>query len=192
MKLTNLTTSLKQSPIVNKDGYHYVIHPITDGIPKITSTLLKEVTDALKERIQSFTPFDRLVTMEAMGIPLATALCLDMDTPFTIIRKRSYNLSDEQPVKQKTGYSESTLFINGLKGNDSVVIVDDVLSTGGTLKAVLHTLQNMNVSVKAVFVVVDKGNAAHKLSEETGIPIKSLVHISVSKDSVTVDEDQSE
>lgn len=189
MKLTNLITSLKQSPIVNKDGYHYVIHPITDGIPKITPTLLKEVTDALKERIQSFTPFDRLVTMEAMGIPLATALSLDMDVPFTIIRKRSYELSDEQAVKQKTGYSECTLFINGLKENDSVVIVDDVLSTGGTLKAVLHTLENMNVSVKAVFVAVDKGDVAHNLSEETGIPIKSLVHISVSKDSVTVDQD---
>jgi adenine phosphoribosyltransferase len=189
MKLTNLISSLKESKIVNKDGYHYVIHPITDGIPEITPSLLKEVTEALRERIQSFTPFDRLVTMEAMGIPLASALCLDMNIPFTIIRKRSYGLPDEQPVKQKTGYSESTLFINGLNENDSVVIVDDVLSTGGTLKAVLRTLQNMNISVKAVFVAVDKGNVASKLSEETGIPIKSLVHISVSKDTVTVDED---
>lgn len=187
MKLTKLMTSLKQSPIVKKGEYHYVIHPITDGIPEITPDLLKEVTQALKQKITLFTPFDKLVTMEAMGIPLASALSLDMNIPFTIIRKRSYGLSDEQPVKQQTGYSESTLFINGLKENDSVIIVDDVLSTGGTLKAVLHTLKKMGVIVKAVVVAVDKGDAAKSLSKETKIPIQSLVHIQVSEGSVLVD-----
>jgi len=186
MKLTQLITSLKQSPIVKKGNYYYVIHPITDGIPKISPELLREVTQILKQKITSFTPFDRLVTIEAMGIPLATALSLDLNVPFTIIRKRTYGLPDEQQVKQQTGYSKSTLFINGLKENDSVVIVDDVLSTGGTLKAVLHTLKSMNVSVKAVFIAVDKGNVAKKLSEETGIPIHSLVKINVSEGLVQV------
>ena len=189
MKLTKLITSLQQAPIVNKGDYHYVIHPITDGIPEITPSLLKEVTVALKEKINPYTPFDKLVTMEAMGIPLATVLSLEMNIPFTIIRKRSYGLPDEQPVKQKTGYSEATLFINGLKKNDSVVIVDDVLSTGGTLKAVLHTLDQMNVKVNAVFVAVDKGDAANRLFSETKIPIESLVHISVTDENVHVDSD---
>lgn len=189
MKLTNLVTSLKKSPIIKKGDYHYVIHPITDGIPELTPALLKEVTEALKEKIQLFTPFDRLVTMEAMGIPLATALSLNMNVPYTIIRKRSYGLPDEKPVEQETGYSKSTLFINGLKKNESIIIVDDVLSTGGTLKAVLHTLQKMNISVKAVFLAVDKGNVANTLSKETDIPIHSLVHISVSENAVHVDTD---
>jgi adenine phosphoribosyltransferase len=187
MKLTTFITSLKQAPIIKKGEYHYVIHPITDGIPEITPDLLKEVTQALKKKITAFTPFDKLVTMEAMGIPLASALSLDLNIPFTIIRKRSYGLADEQPVNQQTGYSESTLFINGLKENDSVIIVDDVLSTGGTLRAVLHTLDKMGVIVKAVFVAVDKGNVASSLSKETKIPIQSLVHIQVSEKSVYVD-----
>lgn len=190
MKLSTLITTLQQSPIVNKEGYHYVIHPITDGIPEITPSLLKEVTSALKEKINHYTPFDKLVTIEAMGIPLASALSLEMNIPFTIIRKRSYELADEHPVKQKTGYSEATLFINGLKKNDSIVIVDDVLSTGGTLKAVLHTLKQMKVKVNAVFVAVDKGNAAKKLSQETGIPIESLVHISVTEKKVHIDSNE--
>jgi adenine phosphoribosyltransferase len=188
MKKNILTTSLKQSPIVKKGDYHYVIHPITDGIPEITPELLKEVTEELKQRIQPFSPFDKLVTMEAMGIPLASVLSLDMNIPFTIIRKRSYGLADEKAVAQQTGYSKATLFINGLQENDSVVIVDDVLSTGGTLRAVLQTLKKMGVIVKAVFVAVDKGDVAKTLSKETHIPIQSLVHISVSEDMVTIDE----
>lgn len=189
MNLDKLITSLKQSPIVKKGEYNYVIHPITDGIPEITPDLLSEVTQALKEKISSFTPFDKLVTMEAMGIPLASALSLEMNIPFTIIRKRCYGLPDEQSVKQCTGYSKATLFINGLKENDTVVIVDDVLSTGGTLKAVLHTLELMGVKVKAVFVAVDKGTIAKNLTQETGIPIQSLVHIQVSENEVLIDID---
>lgn len=190
MKLPKLTKSLKQSPIVRKGEYKYVIHPITDGIPEISPDLLTEVTQALKKKIGVLTPFDKFVTMEAMGIPLASVLSLEMNIPFTIIRKRCYKLPEERSVEQYTGYSKATLFINGLKKNDTVVIVDDVLSTGGTLKAVLHTLKSMGVIVKAVFVAVDKGTIAETLTKETGIPIHSLVHISVSENEVIVDVDK--
>lgn len=190
MKLTKLITSLKQSPIVKKGNYYYVIHPITDGVPQITPELLKEVTQAMKQEISKLTPFDKLVTIEAMGIPLASTLSLEMDIPFSIIRKRSYDLPNERMVAQQTGYSKSTLFINGLNENDSIVIVDDVLSTGGTIKAVLQTLKEMKVIVKGVFIAVDKGNIAKSLSEETQVPIHSLVHICVSNGNVTLDEEK--
>lgn len=187
MSREKLIQSLKESPIIKKGEYHYVIHPITDGVPEITPDLLHEVTKEMKKRIESYIPFDKLVTMEAMGIPLASVLSIDMNIPFTIIRKRAYGLTNEQSVAQQTGYSKSTLFINGLKRGDSIVIVDDVLSTGGTLKAVLQTLNKMGVKVKAVFVAVDKGDMANRLSKETKIPIESLVHIRVENGKVEID-----
>jgi adenine phosphoribosyltransferase len=58
---------------------------------------------------------DKIVTMEAMGIPLATALSLKLKIPFVIIRKRTYGLPGEIDVEQITGYSKSKLYINGLK-----------------------------------------------------------------------------
>lgn len=188
MNLELLVRSLKDAPIVKKGDYQYVIHPITDGIPLISPALLNEVTIAFKEKITPYMPFDRIVTMEAMGIPLATMLSTELNKPFTIIRKRSYGLSDEHPVKQQTGYSEATLFINGLHENDSVIIVDDVLSTGGTLKAILHTLDGIGVIVKAVFIAVNKGISADQISKDTGIPIKSLVRIRISQSKVHIEK----
>jgi len=179
MNKTLLKQSLKDAPIIKKGVYSYVIHPLTDGIPEIQPALLKEVTNELMKQLQRIQPFDRIVTMEAMGIPLASLLSIQMNIPFTIIRKRSYWLKDEQSVTQITGYSKSQLFINGLKKDKSIVIVDDVLSTGGTLRAVLHTLQKMHVNVKAVYVAVDKGTNAKKIRNETGIPIHALATITV-------------
>jgi adenine phosphoribosyltransferase len=186
MSLKHLEKSLYEAPIVKKGEYDYVIHPITDGVPFITPELLKEVTDEMKKHIKKCGTFDRIVTMEAMGIPLATSLSLDLGIPFTIIRKRQYGLPGEVSVEQVTGYSKSKMYINGLKKGDTVILVDDVLSTGGTLKAVLYVLKEIGVVVKGVFIAVYKGTCKEEITKTYGIPITTIVDIEVVDGEVTI------
>ena len=186
MKLERLKKSLKEAPIVKMINYDYVIHPLTDGIPEIKPELLEEVTFEMQKILESFGQIDKLVTIEAMGIPLATALSLKMNIPFTIIRKRKYNLPSEICVEQKTGYSKSQLYINGLKRGDRIAIVDDVLSTGGTLKTVLTTLKKMGVIVLCVIIAVDKSNITKNIMDFTNINIQSIIKIEVSNGKVII------
>ncbi|MBE3136755.1 MAG: purine phosphoribosyltransferase family protein [Thermoplasmata archaeon] len=179
MSLKHLEKSLYEAPIVKKGDYDYVIHPITDGVPYITPQLLKEVSDEMKKHIKKCGKFDRIVTMEAMGIPLAASLSLDLGIPFTIIRKRQYGLPGEVSVEQVTGYSKSKMYINGLKKGDTVILVDDVLSTGGTLKAVLYVLKEMGVVVKGVFIAIYKGNCKEEIAKIYGVPITTIVDIDI-------------
>jgi adenine phosphoribosyltransferase len=179
MSLNLLKKSLKEATIVKKGEYHYVVHPITDGIPEIKPELLEEVTDEMKHFLKNCGKIDKIVTMEAMGIPLASILAFEMNIPLTIIRKREYDLPNEISVEQVTGYSKSKLFINGLEKGDNIVIVDDVLSTGGTLKAVLSSIKKIGVNIKGVFIAVDKGKSAQKISDDFDILIKTLVTIDV-------------
>jgi adenine phosphoribosyltransferase len=186
MSLKHLEKSLHEAPIVKKGDYDYVIHPLTDGVPYITPELLREVTDEMKKHIKKCGKFDRIVTMEAMGIPLATSLSLDLGIPFTIIRKRQYGLPGEVSVEQVTGYSKSKMYINGLKKGDTVILVDDVLSTGGTLKAVLYVLKEIEVVVKGVFIAVYKGTCKEEISKTYGIPITTIVDIDVVEGNVLI------
>jgi len=179
MSLEHLKKSLYEAPIVKKGDYNYVIHPITDGVPYIDPELLKEVANEMKKLVKKCGRFDRIVTMEAMGIPLATALSLDLRIPFTIIRKREYGLPGEVSVEQVTGYSKSKMYINGLKKGDTVVLVDDVLSTGGTLKAVLYVLKEMGVTVKGVFIAIYKGTCKEEIAKMYGVPITTIIDIDV-------------
>lgn len=179
MRLKHLEKSLYEAPIVKKGDYDYVIHPITDGVPFITPELLREITDEMKIHIKKCGAFDRIVTMEAMGIPLASALSLDLGIPFTIIRKRQYGLPGEVSVEQVTGYSKSKMYINGLQKGDRIILVDDVLSTGGTLKAVLYVLKQMGVVVKGVFIAVYKGSCKEELLQTYQVPITTIVDIDV-------------
>jgi adenine phosphoribosyltransferase len=179
MTFEMLKKSLLEAPVVKKGDYFYVVHPITDGIPEIKPELLDEVVNEMQKRIEKCAKIDKIVTMEAMGIPLATALSSRMNIPFVIIRKRSYGLPGEYVVEQKTGYSKSNLYINGLDKGDEIVIVDDVLSTGGTLKIVLSTLKKIGVTIKGIFIVVDKGNIAKKIMDESKVNIDVIVNIEV-------------
>lgn len=179
MRLKHLEKSLQQAPIIKKGEYEYVIHPITDGVPYIAPELLREITDEMKKHIQKCGPFDRIVTMEAMGIPLASALSLDLGIPFTIIRKRQYGLPGEVSVEQVTGYSKSKMYINGLQKGDTIILVDDVLSTGGTLKAVLYVLKEMGVIVKGVFIAVYKGTCKEEIEKTSAVRITTIVDIDV-------------
>lgn len=187
--MSELITSLYEAPIVKKKNYSYVIHPITDGIPSISPTLLDSITDTIVTQLEGYQPFDRIVTIEAMGIPLAALVSIKMNIPFTIIRKRSYKLKEEISIQQITGYSKANLYINGLKKDDQVVIVDDVLSTGGTLKAILTAMHKIGVGVKKVVIAIDKGTSIDHISQEFDIPISSLVKINILNDKLHIIDD---
>jgi len=67
------------------------------------------------------------------------------------------------------------------------VIVDDVLSTGGTLRAVLSSLKQMGVIVKGVFIAVSKGGDVSKeIEKEFNISIDTVIGIDVVNGRVVV------
>jgi len=181
-----LKNSLENAPIIKKGEYQYVIHPLTDGIPEIKPILLKEVTNKMFEIAKKYETIDKIVTIEAMGIPLAATLSLKMNIPFSIIRKRKYGLDEEICVEQETGYSKSKLYINGLKSGEKIIIVDDVLSTGGTLKAVLKSLKKIGVIVKCIIIAIDKGDSAKEITNENNIDVYTLANIIVKEGKIII------
>jgi adenine phosphoribosyltransferase len=177
MALEILKASLLESKVVKRGDYDYIIHPITDGIPRVNPDLLDEVTEAMKE-VCSF-DCDYIITIEALGIPLATSLSLKLHKPFNVVRKKMYGLPDEVSLTQVTGYSKSNLFINGVKAGDTVVIVDDVVSTGGTIWALVEALKKMYVKISDIVVVIEKTDKKAEIERKIGRPIKTLVKVEV-------------
>ncbi|MCK9322977.1 MAG: hypoxanthine/guanine phosphoribosyltransferase [Candidatus Methanomethylophilaceae archaeon] len=173
-----LKKSLDECPIVDMNGYHYFVHPVTDGIPYMEPDILNEVLDAIQAKVDF--NCDYILGPQAMGIPLAVGLSLRTGIPYNIIRKRKYNLPGEVNIAQYTGYSKSEMFINGIKKGDRVVIVDDVLSTGGTIRAIVHALKNIiGAEVVDVLIVFEKTKNKKEMEEEIGVKIKTLLKVEI-------------
>ena len=129
---------------------------------------------------------DIILAIEAMGIPLAAALCLSSGKPLVICRKRSYGLPGETPIDQSTGYSKGQLYLNDIDQGSRVLIVDDVVSTGGTLHPILKAVEGTGATVQDCWIVFEKGDGMNKIREQGSWPLNSLVRIEMIDDKITV------
>jgi adenine phosphoribosyltransferase len=167
-----LVKSLETCPMVKRGEYNYFIHPITDGVPIVEPALLRDVCSAMI-KVLDLNNVDKIVVVEAMGIHIGAVLSTMTDIPMTVMRKRVYNLQHEIAVHQTTGYSKGELYLNGVYPGDRVVIIDDVVSTGGTMRALLRSLDIAGAEVMDVCIAIQRG------SPDIGRPYKSLVQIEV-------------
>jgi len=170
--LDRLVKSLETCPMVKRGEYNYFIHPITDGVPIVEPALLREVCTAMI-KVLDLNNVDKIVVVEAMGIHIGAVLSVMTDIPMVVMRKREYKLPHEVPVHQTTGYSKGELYLNGVYKGDRVVIIDDVVSTGGTMIALLKALGIAGAEVVDVCIAIQRGDP------DIGRPYKSLVKIEV-------------
>ena len=181
--MDQLRQSLLDAPIIEKGEYQYFVHPISDGVPMLEPELLREIVIRIIRKAE-IEDVDKIVTPAAMGIHISTALSLMTDIPLVVIRKREYGLDGEVSLSQETGYSESEMYINDVYEGDKVLVLDDVLSTGGTMKGILDALSHIGADIVDVVAVIKKAGP-NKL-DETGYSVKTLINVTVDDGEVVI------
>lgn len=184
--LEEVKKSLETAPVVKKGDYDYFVNPISDGVPAMEPKILRELSLVVYKYADL--KIDKIVAVEAMGIHLATALSLATDIPFVVIRKREYGLEGEKQVYQKTGYGSSNLYINDLHPGERILLIDDVVSTGGTLIALIKTLKDLGLEIKSTVAVIEKGEGKKIVEEETGVEVLSIVKLNVVDGKVVIEK----
>lgn len=180
-----LKAELASAQVVAMGDYAYVTHPVLDGFPHIDSTFLDALASAAVDL-----PFpdrtvakgvDGVITVEAMGIPLAYDFAKDLKVPLFIARKKEYKVPGEIVVRRKTAYSEANLSFNGLSEGKTYWFVDTLLSSGATLKAAMLAVKLAGARLGgSVFLVSKMDEAgAQKLASMTGAPMWALLTLSV-------------
>lgn len=180
-----LRESVLRSPIVMRKGYPYFVSPAADGVPPMDPELLDEITDSMI-RMGNFN-CDLIAAPEAMGIPLAVEISRKLGIPYVVIRKKSYGLPGEVSVIQHTGYSESVMYINSVFKGDRVAIVDDVLSTGGTIAAMVEAMRDrIGCEITDIVMVFDKNGDKASLEKSIGMSIKTLLKVTISEGRIKI------
>lgn len=184
--LQRLKESLLAAPIIWKGDYPYFIHPLTDGVPRLDPQVLTAVVELIEKRVH-WESIDLMLGIEAMGLPLTSPLSMRNNKPQVVIRKRSYGLDGEVAIDQSTGYSKGSMFLNDIKKGEGVLIVDDVLSTGGTLDAVISGVESIGAVIESIVVVVEKGPGLKQLQQKyPHIEISSLVQVEMDGGNVVI------
>ena len=125
-----------------------------------------------------------IVGIEARGFPLGAALAYELGCGFISLRKPGKlprNVHREE-FSLEYGTSALEMHTDALSPSDRVVIVDDVLATGGTAKAAVDLVRRTGAAVLSLAVVMDlpflhgreelagRGVHVHVLIDDEGTP----------------------
>ena len=154
------------------------IIPISANLAIASFVLLgdAELTDYAASALAHKMPahFDYLITMESKGIPLAQELSrLTNRAQFVVLRKSQKDYMRDPlsvPVNAITTSAPQHLFLDGLDAQSiahkRVVIVDDVISSGGSLRAANELVQQAGATVVGQVAILAEGDAAKRTDIE--------------------------
>ncbi|WP_181686151.1 hypoxanthine/guanine phosphoribosyltransferase [Halorhabdus salina] len=182
--MDRLKQSLLDAPVIEKGEYQYFIHPISDGVPMLRPELLREIVIRIIRKAE-LEDVDKIVTPAAMGIHISTAVSLMTDIPLVVIRKRQYGLDGEVSLQQVTGYSEGEMYVNDVYEGDKVLVLDDVLSTGGTLVGITGALEEIGADIVDIVAVIKKVGGKNKVAD-SDLDVKTLINVDVEDMEVVV------
>lgn len=106
---------------------------------------------------------DRIAGAELGGVPLAAAAALAAEKPFVLIRN------------QKKEYGTAKQMEGELKDGERVLLVEDVLTTGGQVLEAARTLTDAGARVARIVAVIDRLEGARENIEKAGYEMAALV-----------------
>jgi orotate phosphoribosyltransferase len=143
-----------------KESDYYVNMKTCITDPKILKTIAKIVTSEI-----STDKIDKIAGPALGAVPIATAISLESEIPMLMIRKA------------KKGYGTSKLIEGTLEKGDSVVVVEDVTTTGNSLLKAIKAIEENGGNVKRAVVVVDRDEGAIENLKKEGILLEPLLSI---------------
>lgn len=102
---------------------------------------------------------DKVLGMESRGFILGTPVALALGVGFVPVRKAGKLPRATYAVSYALEYAEATLEIHqdALQPGDRVLLVDDVLATGGTARATMDLVAQCGASVHGIVMLMELG-----------------------------------
>jgi adenine phosphoribosyltransferase len=120
---------------------------------------------------------DQVVGIEARGFLLAAPIAYHLDAGFVPARKAGKLPSETAAVTYDLEYGTATLELHrdAFGPGDRVLIVDDVLATGGTARATVDLVEELGADVIACHFLLELGFLDGRAALD-GVPLWSLLH----------------
>ncbi len=132
------------------------------------------------EKLLTDVSFTKLAAIESRGFIFGGPMALDMDKGLILMRKAGKLPADVYQITYALEYGEATLEMHrgALGSSDKVIIVDDLLATGGTAKAAAELVSKAGATVAGFLFMVELDFLQGRSKLEDLGPVFSLVNYS--------------
>ena len=126
------------------------------------TTLIKN-QDAFEETINQIVDIskkfkvDKIAAIESRGFVFASAVSYILRKPFILLRKKNKLPADVHSIDFQLEYGKATIEVHkdSLNENDSVLIIDDLIATGGTAEAAAKLIEMSKAKVAGFIFVIN-------------------------------------
>ena len=135
---------------------------------------------AIDELVQPFagSKIDQVAGMEARGFILGGAVAHQLSAGFIPIRKKGKlpHTTVSIAYSLEYGVDEMEVHTDAVKPGEKVVLIDDLIATGGTAEGATKLLQKMGAEVVAACFVIDLPELGGRAKlEALGVPVRTLI-----------------
>ena len=138
-----------------------VIPSFPDAFREICEFYVQQMTEEI-----GLNNFDRIAGIPLSGIPFASQVAYNIKKPFLFIRKDIKLYGRERRVEG--------ILISG----DKVLIVDDLLTTGLTLKRAVEAVRAEGGIITDAIIFLDREEGGKELLEKNGVKVHTLLNVS--------------
>ena len=119
-------------------------------------TAFEESINQIVERSKKF-KVDKIAAIESRGFVFASAVSYILKKPFIMLRKKNKLPADVHSVDFELEYGTATIEVHedSISQNDSVLIIDDLIATGGTAEAAAKLIEVSEGNVAAFIFVIN-------------------------------------
>jgi adenine phosphoribosyltransferase len=140
----------------------------------------KAFRKAVDELVQPWAgaKIDKVAGMEARGFIIGGAVAHQLSAGFVPIRKKGKLPHKTVSVAYELEYGtdEMEMHVDGVTPGEKVILVDDLIATGGTATGAIRLLQKLGADVVAACFVIDLPDlGGAKKIEALGVPVRTLV-----------------
>jgi len=110
----------------------------------------------LAGKVKPYKP-DLLVGIESRGFLVAAPLALMLDVGFVMVRKKGKLPGATIPYTYDLEYGKDTVEVqaDAIKPGQRVIVLDDLLATGGTMQAAIALLRKVGGDVQAAAFIIE-------------------------------------
>ena len=116
----------------------------------------EETINQIIERSKKF-KFDKIAAIESRGFVFASAVSYLLKKPFVMLRKKNKLPADVHSVDFELEYGTATIEVHkdSISENESVLIIDDLIATGGTAEAAAKLIEISGGEVACFIFVIN-------------------------------------
>lgn len=188
-KYKHTISAFKNTVVLKKGNYPYPISPFAAVVRPINPSIFNEISESIKAK-KELSNANLIVSFESSGNQIASVVSQTLNIPCLIARKKQFNLPLENTFSIATNYDTKNFYLYGNLKGKKVILVDDVIASGSTIKGAIDLLQEKNASVSAIFVIATKNNTIGRRYQDIltdyNVPIFSMVDIEVINEKVVV------